>query len=176
MTSAVPVAECVALAAIALTWVLIRPVTGGDAPPAALAYPWMLTATAVTTLLVFLALALPDALCWSGVLRAHLAAAVASVAIGARCLAAFGPGARGQDAAMLMAGLVLVAVSALGTAVASGALLIRDVPAVGDFQAGHPRLTGALVLASALPIGIGYSLLIALLLGLVGGMLTAMRS
>src|SRR5688572_19861902 len=88
---------------------------------------WTVPPAAVV--LAFATILVPGAATGWWLLRANLAAFIGAGVITLRIIAGFGDGAKGQDAAFIIAMMLAVAVAGLGTAVTGAVVLAKTKPA-----------------------------------------------
>lgn len=124
--------------------------------------------------LAFATILVPGAGGWGWLVRANLAAFVGAGTAVLRIIAGFGTGAKGQDAAFIMAMVLVVMVAALGTAIAGAVILVRGKGAFAAWFGKHPVLGSLLTLIAAIPIGLGLGLGTATLGGVVLGVWVAL--
>lgn len=126
---------------------------------------WLLPPLAVV--LVFLTLLVPGNANWLWLARATVVSLLGPSIFIWRVVEGFGSGAKGQDAAFIVAFVVAAITASAGVAIAAAAILGQRSPAFAEWFRMRPLVGSLLVLVSTVPIGI------ALVLGgsLVGGFL-----
>lgn len=134
---------------------------------------WLMPPLAVGA--AFLTLAVPGASGWWWLGRAILASLVGTAVLAWRLVEGFGSGAKGQDAAYIIA-LCLTGLSiGLGTAVAGAILLARQNPAFAEWWRMRPVVGIVLTLGASVPLGAGLVLVTAVGGGLLLGLMSAFR-
>lgn len=123
----------------------------------------------------FLTGAVPGALQWGWLARAIAASFLGNAILAWRLIEGFGTGAKGQDAAYILALCSTGMMAGLGTAIASALILSRSHPGFATWFQARPILGSVLTLASAIPIGLGLLLVAAFTGGIALGVISAFR-
>lgn len=113
---------------------------------------WLLPPLAVV--LVFLTVLVPGNANWLWLARATLVSLVGPSIFVWRIVEGFGSGAKGQDAAFIIAFAFAAITASVGVSVAGAAILGERSPAFAEWFRMRPLVGSLLVLASTVPIGI----------------------
>jgi hypothetical protein len=113
---------------------------------------WLLPPLAVV--LVFLTVLVPGNANWLWLARATLVSLVGPSIFVWRIVEGFGSGAKGQDAAFIIAFAFAAITASVGVSVAGAAILGQRTPAFAEWFRMRPLVGSLLVLASTVPIGI----------------------
>ncbi len=112
---------------------------------------WFLPVLATTA--VFLTIFVPGAKTWWWLGRAIVVSVVGTMLFTYRMVEGFGSGARGQDAALILAFTFSGITAAIGTAVSLAMIYAAKNPAFADWFRMRPVIGSLLTLLAAVPIG-----------------------
>lgn len=124
---------------------------------------------------VFLTAMVPGVLHWGWLARAITASFLGSAVLAWRLIEGFGTGARGQDAAYILALCSTGMMTGLGTAIVGTLILCRSHPGFATWFQARPIIGWVLTLVSAIPIGLGLLLVAAFTGGIALGVISAFR-
>ncbi|MBX7208245.1 MAG: hypothetical protein K1X78_08055 [Verrucomicrobiaceae bacterium] len=124
---------------------------------------------------VFATVFVPGARCWSWLCRANAALFIGTVIFAYKLVSGFGSGAKGQDVGFFMAVTFVVILSSFGSSVAGAIILAAERPEFARWFHAHKFLGVLATLASALPLGFALAIIVTGVLGIVGGMASALH-
>lgn len=165
--------EVVVLVAVLATQAVVARHGSGSGRDLRIVEQMVMALPPLVALAAFLTVLVPGARDWWWLGRAVVASFVGAGFIAARCISAFGAGAKGQDAAFIMAFVFTGAVVSVGVAVAGAMIKAATTPAFADWFRLRPVLGSFLTLLAAVPIGIGLLLVVGTTVGVVLGLWSA---
>ncbi|MBN8645959.1 MAG: hypothetical protein J0L61_12050 [Planctomycetes bacterium] len=125
--------------------------------------------------IAFATVFVPGARTWWWWGRVQILTLVALAVCAGRLIHGFGMGAKGQDAAFILVISFGLIGTALGSAITGAMVLAETRPGFAGWFRAHPILGSLLTLLSAIPLGAIAAFAVAITLGVVGGLWTAMK-
>lgn len=134
---------------------------------------WILPPLAVAA--AFLTVLVPGSLEWSWWARAIVASLVGAAVATWRVVEGFGTGAKGQDAAFVIALCLAGVAMGIGSAVTGAMILADKRPEFAAWLRARPVLGSVLTLAVAAPLGLGIVVIAMFTLGFLASLVGALR-